>query len=162
MLTIILFTASISVGRAFVHLMGTDRGFDVQGLVTVNVSLGGTTQQLNRRELPYFEEVLARVRRLPGVRSASATEFLPLYATGFLGGPVGLDGRPAIRGAMVVPVLSGYLETMGGRMLAGREFTDAEAHSGAAVAVINEHFAREFGGPAEVLGRQVTMGNRPL
>ena len=162
MLTIILFTASVSVGRAFVHLMRTDRGFNVQGLVTVNVSLGGTTQRLTERELPYFEEVLARVRRLPGVRSASATEFLPLYATGFLGGPVGLDGRPAKRGAMVVPVLSDYLQTMGGRMLSGRDLTDADVRSGARVAVINEHFAREFGGPAEVLGRQVTQGNRPL
>jgi predicted permease len=162
MLTIILFTASVSVGRAFVHLMRTDRGFNVQGLVTVSVSLGGTTQQVNQRELPYFEEVLARVRRLPGVRSASATEFLPLYATGFLGGPVGLDGHPAKRGAMVVPVLSDYLQTMGGRILSGRDLTDAEVHSGAKVAVINEHFAREFGGPAEVLGRQITQGNRPL
>ena len=162
MLTIVLFTASVSVGRAFLHLMRTDRGFDVQGLVTVNVSLGGTTQQLTKRELPYFEEVLARVRRLPGVRSASATEFLPLYATGFMGGPVGLDGRPANRGAMVVPVLSDYIETMGGRILSGRDLTDAEVRSGARVAVINEHFAGEFGGPAEVLGRQVTMGNRPL
>ncbi|SPE36954.1 conserved membrane hypothetical protein [Candidatus Sulfopaludibacter sp. SbA6] len=162
MLTIILFTASVSVGRAFVRLMQTDRGFNVLGLVTVNVSLGGTTQQLTQRQLPYFEEVLARVRRLAGVRSASATEFLPLYATGFLGGPVGLDGRPAKRGAMVVPVLSGYLQTMGGRMLAGRDLTDADVHSGARVAVISEHFAAEFGGPAEVLGRQVTQGSRSL
>jgi predicted permease len=86
MLTIILLSASVSVGRAFVKLMGTDRGFDVKGLVTVNVSLSGTTHQLAQRELAYFEEALARIRRLPGVRSASATEFLPLYATGFVGG----------------------------------------------------------------------------
>jgi ABC-type antimicrobial peptide transport system permease subunit len=51
---------------------------------------------------------------------------------------------------------------MGGRILSGRDLTDAEVHSGAKVAVINEHFAREFGGPAEVLGRQITQGNRPL
>ncbi|MGD0775804.1 MAG: ABC transporter permease, partial [Candidatus Solibacter sp.] len=159
MLTIILLTASVAVGRAFVKLMGTDRGFAVKGLVTVNVSLGGTTHQLAQRELAYFEEALARVRRLPGVRSASATEFLPLYATGFLGGPFGVDGRPA--GATMVPVLSDYFQTMGGRLLCGREFTDAEVRSDARVAVVNERFAGEFGAPAEVLGRQLTIGRMP-
>ncbi|MCU1272827.1 MAG: hypothetical protein JWO48_258 [Bryobacterales bacterium] len=161
MLTIILFTASVSVGRAFVNLMRTDRGFDVKGLVTVNVSLDGTTHQLAQRELPYFEEALARVRRLPGVSSASATEFLPLYATGFVGGAFGLDRRPAKRSSMMVPVLSDYFQTMGGRILCGREFTDAEVRSDARVAVVNERFARGFGAPAEVLGRQLTLENSP-
>jgi predicted permease len=94
-LTIVLLTASVSLGRAFVRMTRIDRGFDSKGVVTVSVSLEGTTYQDGKRRLAYFEEALARIRRLPGVRSASATEFLPLYATGFVGGPLGLDGRPA-------------------------------------------------------------------
>ena len=160
MLTIILLTASISVGRAFVNLMRTDRGFDVQGVVTVSVSLDGTTHQLAQRDLPYFEEALARVRRLPAVRSASATVFLPLYATGFVGGRFGLDGRPAQRNSAMIPVLSGYFQTMGARILYGREFTEAEVHSDAKVAVVNEQFARGFGATEEVLDRQLTIGRR--
>ena len=35
-------------------------GFDVKALVTVSVSLDGTTHQLAHRQLPYFEEALAR------------------------------------------------------------------------------------------------------
>jgi len=161
MLTIILLTASISVGRAFVNLMQTDRGYDVKGVVTVSVSLDGTTHQVDKRQLPYFEEALARVRRLPGVRSASATEFLPLYANAFVGGPFGLDGRRAKRNSMMVPVLSGYFGTMGGRILYGREFTEAEVRTGAKVAVVDERFAAGFGAPAEALGRQLTLGNSP-
>ena len=38
---------------------GKTRGFDVKELVTVSVSLDGTTHQLARRQLPYFEEALA-------------------------------------------------------------------------------------------------------
>jgi putative ABC transport system permease protein len=161
MLTVILLTASVSVGRAFVHLMGTDRGYDVKGVVTVSVSLDGTTYQQSERQLPYFEEALARVRALPGVRSASATEFLPLYATGFVGGGFGLDGHRAKRNSTMIPVLSGYFQTMGGRFLSGREFTDAEVRSGAKVAVVNERFAAGFGAPEEVVGRQLTQGKRP-
>ena len=158
MLTMILLAGSVSVGRAIVHLMRIDRGYDVKGVVTVNVSLDGTTHQLGKRQLPYFEEVLDRIRSLPGVRSASATEFLPLYASGFVGGPFGLDGRPAKRNSTMVPVLSGYFRTMGGRILYGREFTDAEVRSGAKVAVVNERFAAGFGAPQDVVSHQLTIG----
>jgi len=50
--------------------------------------------------------------------------------------------------------------TMGGQILAGREFTDAEVRSRARVAVVNERFAREFGFPMEVIGRQLTAGRQ--
>jgi putative ABC transport system permease protein len=158
-LTVVLLTTSVSVGRGFLKLMGTDRGYNVKELVTVNVSLDGTTYQLAERQLPFFEEALARVRRLPGVQSASATVFLPLYSTGFVGGPFGIDGRPT--GAMMVPVLPDYFRTMGGTILCGREFTDAEVRSDASVAVVNENFARDFGPAREALGRQLTLGRQP-
>jgi putative ABC transport system permease protein len=74
MLTIILLAGSVSLGRALAHLMRVDRGYDVKHVVTVSVSLDGTTHQMDKRQLPYFEEVLDRIRRLPGVRTASATE----------------------------------------------------------------------------------------
>ena len=158
MLTIVLLTASISVGRAFVKLMNVDRGFDWKGLVTVNVSLEGTTHEDGGRRLAYFQEALARIRRLPGVRSASATEFLPLYATGFVAGRFTLDGRRANENSIKVPVLPDYFRTMGGHILAGREFTDAEVQSDAKVAVVNERFASEFGPPAYAVGRETASG----
>ena len=161
MLTIMLVAASISVGRAFLDLMHADRGFDRSGLITVNVSLEGTNHQDDTRRLVYFEEALARIRRLPGVRSASATEFLPIYATDFIGGPFRMDGRPAKESSMLVPVMPGYFRTMGGRVLRGREFTDAEAQGNARVAVVNERFAGEFGSPANALGHEVTIGSAP-
>ena len=157
-LTVILLATSVSLGRAFIHLMNINRGYDVSPVVTVGVSLDGTAHQQNKRQLAYFEEVLDRVRRLPGVRSASATEFLPLYASAFVGGGFGLDGRPARRSSTMVPILSKYFETMGGQILYGREFTDAEVHSGASVAVVNERFAAGFGAPSEAVGHQLTAG----
>jgi predicted permease len=158
MLTIILLTASVSVGRAFVNLMKTDRGFERKGLVTVSVSLDGTSHDVEGHQLAYFEEALARIRRLPGVRSASETEFLPLDATGFVGGPFGFDGLAAKHNSTMIPVLSDYFKTMGGRILYGREFTDAEIRSDAPVVVVNERFAKEFGAVADALEHKVTIG----
>jgi len=161
MLTIMLFTASVSVARAFINLMSAERGFDVKALATVSVSLEGTTRQGAQKQLTYLEEVLDRIRRIPGVRYASATQFLPLYSTGFVGGPFTIDGRPFQWNSTRIPVLSDYFQTMGGRILYGREFTEAEVRSGSKVAVINERFASEFGAPADALGRQLTSGNNP-
>ena len=158
MLTIILLAGSVSLGHAFFHLMRIDRGYDVKHVVTVSVSLDGTTHQLDKRQLPYFEEALDRIRRLPGIRTASATEFLPLYASAFVGGPFGLDGRAAARNSTMIPVMSEYFQTMGARILCGREFTDAEIRSGARVAVVNDRFAAAFGTAEDAVGHQLTMG----
>jgi len=160
-LTIILLASSLSVGRAFVHLMRINRGFVPNGLVTVNVSLAGTTHQGDGSRLAYFLQALARIRRLPGVQCASATEFLPLYATGFVGGPFQMDGRPAKESSTVIRVLPDYFRTMGGRVLWGREFTDAEIQGNARLAVVNERFASEFGPAANAVGREVTIGRNP-
>ena len=169
-LTIVLLAAAVSVESAFAYLMRIDRGYDVKGIATVSVSLDDTTHQGHGKELAYFEEVLDRIRQLPGVRSASATEFLPLYAATFIGGGFGMDGHPANHAfanpvtrddAMMVPIFSEYFQTMGGRILFGREFNDAEVRSGAKVAVVDERFAREFGSPADAVGRQLTIADAP-
>jgi putative ABC transport system permease protein len=155
-LTMVLLSASVLVGHAFAHLMSTDRGYNVKGIATVSVSLDGTTYQSGDRQLQYFEEVLDRVRSLAGVRSVSATEFLPLDARGFIGGDYGIDGHPAKRNSMIVPVFGDYFQTMGGQILYGREFNDAEVRSGAKVAVVNERFAAAFGEPSQAIGRRLT------
>jgi putative ABC transport system permease protein len=168
--TIVLLAGAVSVGSAFAHLMRIDRGYDVKGIATVSVSLGDTTHQGPGKDLAYFEEVLDRIRHLSGVRSASATEFLPLYATTFVGGGFGMDGHPANHAfanpitrddAMMVPIFSEYFQTMGGRILFGREFNDAEVRGGSKVALVDERFAREFGSPADAIGRQLTSPGAP-
>ncbi|HLJ47399.1 MAG TPA: ADOP family duplicated permease [Bryobacteraceae bacterium] len=162
LLAVVLLASSLSVGRAFIDLMQIDRGFVPKSLVTVNVSLQGTAHQGDGRGLVFFEEALARVRRLPGVQNASATEFLPLYATGFIGGVFEVDGRPGRASATVVPVLSDYFATMGGRIVAGRDFTAAEVHGNARVAIVSERFAAEFGSPGDALGHQIFREPRKI
>jgi putative ABC transport system permease protein len=161
-LTIVLLVSSLSLGHAFLHLMQTNRGFVPKGLVTVSVSLEGTVHQGGGRSLAYFQEALARLRRLPGVRSASATEFLPLYSTSFIGGRFVVDGQPDKGRASVVPVFSDYFRTMGGRVVAGREFTASEVQANAKVAIVNERFAAEFGSAANALGHRIFEDPRTI
>jgi predicted permease len=159
MLTVVLLAGASSVGRAFIHMTQIDRGFNPAGVVTVSISLDGTTHEPAAQSFAYFQQTLARVRQLPGVQSASLTDFLPLDAKGFVGGPYGIDGRRAAHNSMRVSVLSDYFRSMGGRILAGREFTDAEIGGNASVAVINEALASEFGAPADAVGRDLSSGD---
>jgi putative ABC transport system permease protein len=158
-LMVTLLAGSVSLGRAFSSLMKIDRGYEQQHLITINISLDGTSHQSDQSRLAYFEQVLDRLRRLPGVRAASATEFLPLYASAFVGGPFGIDGREAGRSSTMIPVLSQYFATMGTKLLGGREFSDAEIRAGERVAVVNQQFASSFGNMRDIIGHQLTIGN---
>lgn len=158
MFTIVLVSASISLGRAFLDLMGTDRGFERAGVITAMVSLEGTTHEADAKRLAYFQEVLARLGRLTGVQAASTTQFLPLDAKGFVGGRYGLDGRKASMNSMSVPVMQDYFRVMGNRLLAGREFNIADIRGNAQLAIVNDVFAREFGQPADLIGRELSAG----
>ena len=158
MLTIVLVSASISLGRAFLDLMRADRGFERTGVVTAMVSLEGTAHETDAKRLAYFQEVLARLGRLPAVRAASTTQFLPLDAKGFVGGRYALDGRKASVNSMSVPVMQDYFRVMGSRLLAGREFTEADIRGNATLAIVNDVFAREFGQPADLIGRELSAG----
>jgi putative ABC transport system permease protein len=163
MLTVVLLTASVSVVRAFSHALHVDHGFKTDGLVTVSVSLDGTTRASAAQQLEYIEATLARVRRLPGVRYASATQFLPLDATGFIGGPYAVDGHPSKpgTGTDIIPIMSDYFAATSGDIRYGRDFTDAEVRSDANVTIVNDTFAKLALGTTDVLGRMVTdAGNR--
>ena len=56
----------------------------------------------------------------------------------------------------MIPVMAEYFQTMGTRILYGREFTEPRIHSGARVAVVNQRFAAEFGAPQDAIGHQLT------
>jgi hypothetical protein len=109
----------------------------------------------------FHDEFMTGVRALPGVRSASAINMLPIAATGFNGivrraDHVGdRDGVPVTE---VRVVLDGYLDAMGVRLVAGRAIDGRDRAGTPPVAVVNEVLARRLWPgrpPASVLGERV-------
>jgi putative ABC transport system permease protein len=152
--SIVLFTGSIALGRAFVALLRTDNGFTTASVATMNVSLAGSVRQTNTAA--YYADVFRRVREVPGVVSVSATQFLPLAVTGFMGGSFNVDGTGTPVFALQVPIAPNYFQTMGGLLLAGRDFSDQDVENSGQIAIVNDRFARSFGEPSAVVGRSVT------
>jgi predicted permease len=155
-ITIVLLAGSFALGRAFVNLLGIDPGYEVRSIVTMSVSFAGTEYQNGERSNLYYTDMLRRLADVPGVTSASATEFLPLATEGYMGGRFTVDQTGPLTFTTVVPVAPDYFRTIGTQVLFGREFSPQDRNSSEPMAVVNEEFARLFGDPSAVVGRSVT------
>ena len=109
----------------------------------------------------FYDDVLGRVRGLPGVVSAGYTTSVPLA---WKGGASGLtvEGRPPRQGlqddGVHRQVTAGYLEALGIPLKAGRLIAESDGAQAQPVAVVNEAMARAyFGGDA--LGKRFKVGD---
>jgi putative ABC transport system permease protein len=165
-LTLAIITSTILLVRTLVGLHSQDLGFDRSNLLLVWTQPSATGRQGQAlRDL--WRDVQARVAAVPGVAAASA------WNTPLLNGVVPLTGRavehmrvegePARRSpqpggrAFVMPA---FFKTLGVPILAGREFTEADA-GGAPVVIINATMAKFYFGSDNPVGRRVGFGSQP-
>ena len=132
--------------RSFWKLLAVDRGFRANGLVAARISLLEPRYRANEERLAFFQEVLSRVKTLPGVRDAAITNVLPFGRGG--GVMFGLNfGRGPQKwgsgdGAFYLVVSDGYFQTMGIPFLGGRNFTEGDGKGPSSVAIVSQSLAR--------------------
>jgi predicted permease len=151
--------------RSLVNLETFDVGFDRDHVLAVSMS--GHAADRNREQMrAFYEQLLERVRNLPGVRSASYCAFTPISGRE-IGVNVAVEGytmRPGeTANDLFAPVSPRYFETLGIQLLAGRDFTPHDIQEPYRVAIINSTMARRFFGGASPLGKRFKFveGNRP-
>ena len=114
-----------------------------------------------------FERVEAELRALPSVSSVSAST-VPLLSGSNWGNSVAVEGFKAdadtntdSRFNLIGP---GYFETLGITMIAGRDFTRADALGSPKVAIVNEAFAKKFNLGRDAVGKRMgdDGGSSPL
>jgi len=149
--------------RTFQALRDVDPGFsDPATIQTARIWIPTTLfpdhEQFTRME----REILDKIAALPGVASAAFANLLPMEG-GYDNGPMVVEGQtpapgdtaPSRRRKFVSP---GYFETMGTRILAGRDITWGDIESGGRVALISEDYARELATePAGALGKRIRV-----
>ena len=150
-LTLVLLAGSLTMGRTFLRLAGTDLGLRTDHVVTMSVSLSGTPREGHQRT--YYREALERLRAVPGVDSTGAVEYLPLTPAIFAGFPFKMDNHGDEHLGALVNATPDYLRTMGTEILQGRDFTPAEERNSEPVAIVNDTFARQFDPTLRVVGR---------
>jgi len=146
--------------RTFMNLRAVDPGFDPRGVLTARMSLQGerysTPEALNR----LFDEGLARIRAIPGVREAAVVNGLPLEQAlnlnvDVLDGPQDQQVQDALTDWRYAT--AGYFEAMDIKMVAGRGFTNADTAGAPPVAVVSEEFARRLFKGQSALGRHIRI-----
>ncbi len=137
--------------RSFVQLTSVDPGYRTSGIVAAHIVLPASRYGPSATKKQFFDDLVSRVKVMPGVKSASAVSALPMSPLGVqFELPFTIDGlaeaspseRPRAR---YRAVMSGYFEAMGIKMVDGRAFDDFDGReNGAKVAIVNELVAKRY------------------
>jgi predicted permease len=148
--------------RSLVNARGIDPGFDRTNvlLASYDLSLLGYGEDRGRA---FHRAVVERVAALPGVKAASVARFIPLGDSSSTTGPVVAEGEPFPEAGSGVStginfVGPGHFETMGTRIVEGRDFTDQDVPSSPQVIIVNETLARTLWPGASAVGRRLRIG----
>jgi putative ABC transport system permease protein len=152
--------------KSVVQLRTMPMPFAIDTVLTARVDLPRTDYPDSAASIRFFEQLLPRVRAVPGVAAATLSDGLPAAGNGSI--PVQIAGKayshpgehPLAREGIVTP---GYFETFQTSVVGGREFTTADTAAGQPVAIVNESFARAHFPGADPLGAQFKRtrpGNR--
>ncbi len=157
--TVVLASGAFSMARSFIRLLDTDLAFRTDRVVTLNVSMAGTSYETGHRLRQYYREALEQLRATPGVESSAAVSNLPLIATMFMGGRYKLDSGEQGPMAVLIGASPGYFRTIGTELLDGREFNASDREEAERVVIISEDLARSFG-RGRIVGRKLNLAWR--
>jgi predicted permease len=144
--------------RSLVRVLDLDLGFKPERAALLRVD-PATRFATRAPRVAYYEDVLRRIRSIPGVDHAGLTDALPLGGDRSWG--VGAKGRGYTREnpppeAFVRIVSDGYLRAMGISLRRGRDVSADDAAATTPVIIINETLARALWPGEDAVGRMVT------
>ena len=145
--------------RSFARARAVNPGFDASNLMTFRVNLPAAAYTDPDRIKLTHQQIVARLREIPGVMSASATSDLPMqgdWMIVFTPEGAAPSQLPVAMNALVLP---GYFQAMRIPLRAGRVFNENDTKGTPGVVVINETMARKYYGNANAVGRQFKWGS---
>ncbi|CAN5859773.1 ABC transporter permease [soil metagenome] len=144
--------------KSVTQLKNLPMPFAVDQVLTARVDLPRQTYPDSAASIRFFEQLLPKLRAVPGVEAATLSDGLPAAGNGTI--TVQIEGKaypqssdyPLVREGIVTP---GFFETFQVKLLAGREFLPSDSATGQPVAIANDSFARVHFPGVEPVGRQI-------
>lgn len=159
-LALLLVTGAGLLLRSFILLNEVDPGFRPERLLTFRMRLlSGNDGKIFEHRAAVVREVLDRIRRLPGVISASSIHMLPLCCGNSGSGYYRTD-RPApppgtLSGGDFSVISDDYFRTMGIPLLAGREFDLRDRKGSPEVAILNQTAVEQIFPGEDPIGKRL-------
>ena len=164
-LSFILLVGAGLLMQSLLKIRATNPGFNARGVQFTGLGLVSAGYTPARAQT-FQDELLDRIRSLPGVKSAAFSRMLPLSYVSSATAPIAVDGytpppeeSPTVDYNEVGP---DYFVTMGIPLVAGREFTRADNEKAALVAVINETMAQRYWSGRDPVGQRLQFKGRWL
>ncbi len=150
--------------RSLMNVSRVDLGLQIDHVLTFAISpeLNGYAHD---RSQVLFQRATEELSALPGVTAVSAA-LVPVLAGDNWGSSVSVEGfkkgPDTDADSRYNEVGAGYFRALGVTLLAGREFTPADARGTPKVAIVNETFARKFNLGRNAVGKHMSGGGDQL
>jgi predicted permease len=162
-LSLVLMTGAGLLLHSIRKLWQVNPGFDARHVVSFRVGLSPASTQTPARVRAAYQQLLGRIRQVPGVEAADLTNIVPLSGADN-GGPFWIGTvQPAslqeAPHALYFWTGPDYAKTMGIPLLKGRFFTSADRVDSGKVVVIDAVLARKFFPGKDPVGETLTVGH---
>jgi predicted permease len=160
-LTLVLLTGASLLLRTIHNLWQVNPGFDIQHIITFKVGLSPSVAKTASATRLAYQQLIERIRRLPGIESADLTAMVPLTPTGNAGpfligsqSPTYISEAPRAEFYWTGP---DYRSTMHIPLLSGRYFTPEDTTKSEPVIVIDSVLARSYFRDKAPVGQLMTI-----
>jgi len=156
-LSLVLLAGALLFVRSLTNLLTMNAGFRQDGIVIANLDMTKLGFSAERQRVTN-EDLLKRLRRVPGVDSAAIVRKAPVSGNTWNERVLWEGHKPIVD---FNRVSDGYFQTLGIARLAGRDFDGNDTPGSPKVAIVNEAFAREYAGGTNPIGKRFQIeGNR--
>jgi predicted permease len=158
-LSLTLVGGALLLARSLSHLTRVDLGFQARTALLASFDLNAVAYDAERGQL-LVQQLLQRVRALPGVIAATAAMTINPAPGGMRYGGVIIEGAsaPANEADFDVNVVDEqYFNTMGIEIVRGRSFNTGDRTGSPHVVIINEEMARRFWPDQDPIGRHLVV-----
>ncbi|MGB9469805.1 MAG: ABC transporter permease [Candidatus Acidiferrum sp.] len=156
---ILLIGATLAL-RSFSQLLHMDLGFRPDNVLTIRLDFPKFRFATPDQAIVFVQQVLSSVRAIPGVDSASVGLVYPMSdevaETTFETEATASDPNHAQQSALANRVAPDFFRTLGIPLLAGRDFTGADAKGKSPVFIVNESLAKKYFGTTDVIGKRLS------
>src|ERR1051325_1739973 len=150
--------------KSFWRLLQTDAGFNPKGVLAMDIPLDRARYKKPEQQSAAFQQLIGRMKSVPGVRDASVTNNVPLtdfdYELSFQ-----VEGRAPYKPgeeatADYTVVGPDYFRTMEIALLRGRVFTHQDTADSPQAIVISNAFVKRYFPNEEPLGRRIIFDGK--